>query len=57
MGYVPEKDEVFFCGKCRRQQTPEEGERCKVCGKVTVSWHTNRESESDAMSRWKLVNG
>ncbi len=48
--YVPE------C-QCRRQQRPEEGERCKICGKVTVSWKDQREKWEDAHRRWKDVNG
>jgi hypothetical protein len=50
-------DEVYYCGRCRRQQQPSEGEQCKQCGRLTVSWHTNRESESDAMKKWRSVNG
>jgi rRNA maturation protein Nop10 len=50
-------DEVYYCGKCRRQQLPSQGEKCKVCGKVTVSWYTNRESEDDAYRKWKRING
>lgn len=51
------KDEVYYCGKCRRQQQSREGEKCKICGKLTVSWHINREKESDAIRKWKQVNG
>jgi rRNA maturation protein Nop10 len=50
-------DEVYYCGKCRRQQQPSQGEKCKVCGKATVSWHTNRESEDDAYRKWKRIDG
>ena len=57
MVYKPEQDEVFFCGKCDRQQSPKEGEKCKQCGKLTVSWKTNKESHSQAMKRWKSING
>lgn len=53
----PEAGEVYYCGKCDRQQPPQEGERCKVCGKQTVSWYTNRESHEDAKKRWKYING
>lgn len=57
--YKPDPDEVFYCGGCRggRQQRPEEGERCKICGKQTVSWHTNRESSEDAQRRWEYIHG
>jgi hypothetical protein len=48
--------EVYFCGKCRRQQGTHEGERCKICKKITVSWYTDRESESDAQRKWNQVN-
>lgn len=51
------KDEVYYCGKCRRQQEPSQGERCKVCKRITVSWHIDRESEEAAMKRWRQVNG
>jgi DNA-directed RNA polymerase subunit M/transcription elongation factor TFIIS len=57
MTYDPERDEVFYCGSCGRQQQPKEGERCKDCGKQTVSWYTNRESEADALRKWKHING
>lgn len=57
MSYKADRDEVFFCGKCSRQQQPSEGERCKVCRKQTVSWYTNRESAADALRKWKQVNG
>jgi hypothetical protein len=50
-------DEVYYCGKCRRQQQLREGEKCKICRKLTVSWYTNREKESDAIRKWKQVNG
>ena len=50
-------DEVYFCGNCKRQQLASEGEKCKQCGKITVSWYTKRESASDAMKKWKSVNG
>jgi hypothetical protein len=50
-------DEVYYCGNCRRQQEPSRGEKCVQCGKLTVSWFTNRESETDALRKWKTVNG
>lgn len=55
--YVPEFDEVFYCGQCRRQQRPEEGIPCKICGKRTVSWRDQRETWEDAHRRWKHING
>jgi rRNA maturation endonuclease Nob1 len=57
MGYTPDKGEVFFCGSCRRQQEANDNVKCKSCGSTTVSWYTNRESEADAISKWKRVNG
>lgn len=50
-------DEVYFCGRCRRQQQPSEGEYCKICGSRTVSWDTDRESEEDVKRKWKMLNG
>jgi hypothetical protein len=50
-------DEVYYCGHCRRQQDPKDGERCKICGKQTVSWNLRRESEETAHKRWKSING
>ena len=46
-------DEVFFCGHCRRQQQPSEGMKCRDCGRKTVSWNPNHESEKQAIERWK----
>ncbi len=51
------KHEVYFCGKCRRQQSASGDERCKTCGKITVSWDTSRETESDALRKWREING
>jgi len=56
MPYDPDPDEVFYCGKCDRQQRPSEGERCKICKKQTVSWYTNRETVEDARKKWKRIN-
>lgn len=49
--------EVFYCGHCRRQQQVSSGEKCKICGRTTVSWNTDRENEEQARKRWKLVHG
>ena len=57
MTYDPERGEVFYCGSCRRQQQPKEGERCKICGKQTVSWYTNRETSADAQRKWNHIHG
>lgn len=57
MAYQAEKGEVFFCGNCRRQQVVQKGEACSMCGKKTVSWYTLREKESDAMRKWRRING
>ena len=56
MSYKPEAGEVFFCGSCNRQQEPREGNKCKICNKTTVSWHTNRENAEVAKKRWKHIN-
>jgi hypothetical protein len=50
-------NEVYYCGNCRRQQLPPEGKCCKVGGKLTVSWYTDKEGEQDALRRWKQWNG
>ena len=46
---MADRDEVYYCGHCRRQQDPSKGEKCRDCGKITVSWDLRRESESDAL--------
>lgn len=50
-------EEVYYCGKCNRQQMPSEGIKCKICEKTTVSWYLNRESDTDALKKWKNING
>lgn len=50
-------DEVYYCGQCRRQQGTHEGERCKICGKTTVTWNLRRESAADAQRKWDYING
>lgn len=55
--YEVEKGEVFFCGKCNRQQHPKDGELCRICKSVTVSWFTDREDADTVKSRWRLING
>lgn len=50
-------NEAYYCGNCRRQQQPTEGERCKICRKLTVNWYTDRETEQDALRKWKQWNG
>ena len=49
--------EVYYCGRCRNQQPAAGLEKCRGCGRLTVSWYTHRESESDAQKKWKAVNG
>lgn len=49
--------EVYYCGLCRRQQRPQEGERCKVCGTLTVSWFTDREDADEVHRRWESLFG
>jgi tRNA(Ile2) C34 agmatinyltransferase TiaS len=51
-----DREEVYYCGKCRRQQEPSKGERCTDCGRRTVSWNIRRESEHEALQRWKMFN-
>jgi hypothetical protein len=50
-------NEVYYCGKCRRQQRPAQGEKCIQCGRITVSWYTDREGEGAAKQRWVHLNG
>jgi hypothetical protein len=50
-------DEVYYCGHCRRQQQPSQGERCRDCGRITVSWDIRRESEEEAKKKWRRING
>jgi len=57
MGYTPEKNEVFYCGNCRRQQQPKEGIKCKICKQTTVSWYIDRENSNDAQRKWNRING
>lgn len=49
--------EVYYCGNCRSQQPAAGSERCRGCGKITVSWYTNRETEAEALRKWQAVNG
>lgn len=57
MGYTPLKGEVFFCGKCSRQYSASGPVKCPVCGKTMISWYTDKEGSSEAMKKWKQVNG
>jgi rRNA maturation endonuclease Nob1 len=50
-------NEVYYCGQCNRQQRVEEGIKCKICGKTTVSWYTDRESAAKVHEKWKWING
>lgn len=49
-------NEVEFCGHCKRQQREEEGYKCKICGRPTVTWNTSTESAEKAMEKWKWRN-
>lgn len=50
--------EVYFCGHCNRQQPAVPGkEKCRDCGRITVSWYTNKEKVEAAIRRWKSVHG
>ena len=55
--YQAEKNEVFYCGQCKRQQQASEGTHCKICRSVTVSWYTERENAASAHDKWLSVNG
>jgi len=48
---------VHFCGKCKRQQPPEKGDRCIHCGKLTIVWDLDTESAETIMKRWKAIFG
>lgn len=52
-----ERNEVYYCGSDRRQQQPSQGEKCIMCGRITVSWYTDRETEEDALRKWRHING
>ena len=49
--------EVYYCGCCRRQQLPKEGERCKICDAPTVSWFTDRETAEEVHRKWERLFG
>ncbi len=53
---MSDRGEVYFCGKCRRQQGTHQGEKCIMCGRITVSWYTKDEKEEAALKRWKAIN-
>lgn len=48
--------EIYYCGKCDRQQQAKEGHKCKVCQKPTVTWLAN-ESATDVKNKWKKFWG
>jgi hypothetical protein len=52
------ENEVYFCGHCRRQQGTGQGIFCIACSDKcrTVSWYTDRESESDALRKFNQMN-
>lgn len=50
------KDEVEYCGRCDRQQSAG-ADKCKVCGRPTVTWDTSRESATDIRRKWKTLYG
>lgn len=52
------ENEVYYCGHCRRQQRPAQGIFCIACSDNcrTVSCYTDRESESDALGKFKYMN-
>lgn len=54
---MAEKDELLFCGSCRRQQEPSQGEKCIRCNKQTVVWDTSKQKEEDVIKAWKYING
>jgi len=49
-------EKVHYCAKCRRQQTPQEGEKCRICKRQTVSWDINNEKEFQARKKWNYIN-
>lgn len=49
-------NEIYYCGKCERQQQESEGHLCKVCKKPTVTWSSN-ESATDVKNKWKRLYG
>lgn len=49
--------EVYYCGKCKNQQQPSQGIKCKSCAKTTVSWYTDREKQADVQVKWEHING
>jgi len=49
-------NEVEFCGKCKRQQSQDDGYTCKICGKPTVTWNMDTESASAAQKKWEWRN-
>jgi len=50
-------DEVFFCGHCKQQQEPVKGEKCRRCGRHTISWFTSRESNEEVQMKWDRLFG
>lgn len=53
---VPDPVEVLYCGHCRERQPTTDGEVCVDCGRRTVTWVPDRESEDTAHRRWADVN-
>lgn len=53
------RGEVLFCGGCRYQWGLHKLTNfiCPDCKNKLVSWYTKNESESDAISKWKRING
>ncbi|HIK31500.1 MAG TPA: hypothetical protein IGS17_20750 [Oscillatoriales cyanobacterium M59_W2019_021] len=45
-------DEHYYCGACNSQQQPSQGERCRGCNRVTVSWYPNRQTAEEAFKHW-----
>jgi len=48
--------DVHYCGRCREQQEKTKGDDCIYCGRRTVIWNPDRESEHGAHRRWADVN-
>ena len=45
--------DVYFCGRCPREQQPSQGEKCISCKRTTVSWDKSRELNDEVMKKWK----
>jgi hypothetical protein len=53
------RGEVIFCGGCNYQWGlfKIDSWKCPTCKSTLVSWYTKNESTSDAINKWKRING